>query len=209
MTGLGQLIGAIFLIGFAGLFAAIDAAMRRLDAPASLVTSYAGTAQAFQNSISTVPLLILAALVAVFVLTPVVTTAQTIAAELVASRAVARAAGLTAELAGAPTVIEHLEDSTQATRLAGLVRSQHYWTFQEGVVATWQVFGLRLTGLGATLLAASWNWWPALALAACTTRSSSLVPLAAPATPPPQRHSAPFPAPPPYPANQQPGCWGT
>ena len=27
MTGLGQLIGAIFLIGFAGLFAAIDAAI--------------------------------------------------------------------------------------------------------------------------------------------------------------------------------------
>lgn len=48
--------------------AAIDAAMRRLDAPASLVTSYAGTAQAFQNSISTVPLLILAALVAVYII---------------------------------------------------------------------------------------------------------------------------------------------
>ena len=48
--------------------AAIEGAMRRLGAPASLVGSFAGTAQAFQASISTVPLLILAALVAVYII---------------------------------------------------------------------------------------------------------------------------------------------
>lgn len=107
----------------------------------------------------------LVALVAVFVLTPVVTTGQAITAELVMSRAMARSAGLTAELAGAPTGIDHLEDGAQATRLAGLVRGLHDWTYQEGVVSTWQVIGLRITGLGAAVIAAGWNWWATLALA--------------------------------------------
>ena len=48
--------------------AAIEGAMRDLGAPASLTGSFAGTAQAFQKSISTVPLLILAALVAVYII---------------------------------------------------------------------------------------------------------------------------------------------
>lgn len=48
--------------------AAIQETMRGLGAPASLVGSFAGTAQAFQASISTVPLLILAALVAVYII---------------------------------------------------------------------------------------------------------------------------------------------
>ena len=48
--------------------AAIESTMRRLGAPASLVGSFAGTAQAFQASISTVPLLILAALVTVYII---------------------------------------------------------------------------------------------------------------------------------------------
>ncbi len=48
--------------------AAIQETMRGLGAPASMVGSFAGTAQAFQASISTVPLLILAALVAVYII---------------------------------------------------------------------------------------------------------------------------------------------
>ncbi len=48
--------------------AAVEQTMRDLGAPASLVGSFAGTAQAFQDSIKTVPLLILAALVAVYII---------------------------------------------------------------------------------------------------------------------------------------------
>ncbi|WP_020180147.1 multidrug efflux RND transporter permease subunit [Methylopila sp. M107] len=48
--------------------AAIENTMRGLGAPASMIGSFAGTAQAFQKSISTVPLLILAALVAVYII---------------------------------------------------------------------------------------------------------------------------------------------
>ena len=48
--------------------AAVEQTMRGLGAPASLVGSFAGTAQAFQDSIKTVPLLILAALVAVYII---------------------------------------------------------------------------------------------------------------------------------------------
>jgi HAE1 family hydrophobic/amphiphilic exporter-1 len=47
---------------------AIENAKRELGAPASLVGSFAGTAQAFQASISTVPALILAALIAVYII---------------------------------------------------------------------------------------------------------------------------------------------
>ncbi|MFA5121936.1 multidrug efflux RND transporter permease subunit [Zavarzinia sp.] len=47
---------------------AIDAAMRELRVPASLTGTFAGTAQAFQESLSTVPLLIGAALVVVYLI---------------------------------------------------------------------------------------------------------------------------------------------
>ena len=48
--------------------AAVERTMRTLGAPASLTGSFAGAAQAFQSSISTAPLLILAALVAVYII---------------------------------------------------------------------------------------------------------------------------------------------
>jgi HAE1 family hydrophobic/amphiphilic exporter-1 len=47
---------------------AIDAAMRDLRTPLSLTGSFQGTAQAFQQSLSTVPLLIIAALVVVYLI---------------------------------------------------------------------------------------------------------------------------------------------
>jgi HAE1 family hydrophobic/amphiphilic exporter-1 len=47
---------------------AVQKAMRELGAPATLSSSFQGTAQAFQQSLSTVPLLILAALVVVYLI---------------------------------------------------------------------------------------------------------------------------------------------
>ena len=47
---------------------AIDRAMAQIGAPASLTGAFQGTAQAFQKSLSTVPLLILAALVVVYLI---------------------------------------------------------------------------------------------------------------------------------------------
>jgi multidrug efflux pump len=47
--------------------AAIDSTMSNLDVPLTITGSFAGTAQAFQSSLSTEPLLILAALVAVYI----------------------------------------------------------------------------------------------------------------------------------------------
>ena len=48
--------------------AAIDAAMRELGTPSALTGTFQGTAQAFQQSLSTVPMLILAALVVVYLI---------------------------------------------------------------------------------------------------------------------------------------------
>ena len=47
---------------------AIQQAERELRMPASVTTTFQGNAQAFQDSLSTVPLLILAALVAVYLI---------------------------------------------------------------------------------------------------------------------------------------------
>ncbi len=47
---------------------AIDQAQRELGAPATLSSSYQGTAQAFQDSLGTVPLLIISALVVVYLI---------------------------------------------------------------------------------------------------------------------------------------------
>ncbi|MBI5260984.1 MAG: multidrug efflux RND transporter permease subunit [Bradyrhizobium sp.] len=48
--------------------AAVQRAVTELNAPATLATSFQGTAQAFQQSLSTVPLLILAALIVVYLI---------------------------------------------------------------------------------------------------------------------------------------------
>jgi multidrug efflux pump subunit AcrB len=47
---------------------AIAEAMQELKLPATITTSFQGNAQAFQDSLSTVPLLIVAALVAVYLI---------------------------------------------------------------------------------------------------------------------------------------------
>ena len=47
---------------------AIEQAMGQLNLPASIITSFQGNAQAFQDSLSTVPMLILAALVVVYII---------------------------------------------------------------------------------------------------------------------------------------------
>jgi HAE1 family hydrophobic/amphiphilic exporter-1 len=47
---------------------AIEQAMIQLNLPASIITSFQGNAQAFQDSLSTVPMLILAALVVVYII---------------------------------------------------------------------------------------------------------------------------------------------
>jgi HAE1 family hydrophobic/amphiphilic exporter-1 len=47
---------------------AIEQAMVQLNLPASIITSFQGNAQAFQDSLSTVPMLILAALVVVYII---------------------------------------------------------------------------------------------------------------------------------------------
>ena len=47
---------------------AIQQAARELHLPASIVTSFQGSAQAFQNSLSSTPILILAALIAVYII---------------------------------------------------------------------------------------------------------------------------------------------
>jgi HAE1 family hydrophobic/amphiphilic exporter-1 len=47
---------------------AIEQAMVQLNLPASIITSFQGNAQAFQDSLSTVPILILAALVVVYII---------------------------------------------------------------------------------------------------------------------------------------------
>ncbi len=47
---------------------AIEQARQKLDAPATLIGAFQGTAQAFQQSLSSEPVLILAALIAVYVI---------------------------------------------------------------------------------------------------------------------------------------------
>lgn len=102
---------------------------------------------------------------AVLVATPLVTGLQQALADQVMSRAVARSSALTAELANAPTGIGHLEDPRAAGRVRALVRAVHEWTYLEGISATWEVAGIRLGGLGAFAVLASWHWWTGVVLA--------------------------------------------
>jgi ABC-type multidrug transport system fused ATPase/permease subunit len=101
----------------------------------------------------------------VLVFTPVVTGLQSALGDQVMSRAVARASALTAELANIPTGIAHLEDPQAAGRLRALVKAIHEWTYLEGISTTWEVVGIRLGGVGAFAVMATWHWWAAVVLA--------------------------------------------
>jgi ABC-type multidrug transport system fused ATPase/permease subunit len=101
----------------------------------------------------------------VLVLTPVVTGLQAALGDQVMSRSAARASALTAELANSPTGIAHLEDPEAAGRIRALVKAIHEWTYLEGISTTWEVVGIRLGGVGAFAVMATWHWWAAVVLA--------------------------------------------
>jgi ATP-binding cassette subfamily B protein len=97
--------------------------------------------------------------------TPLVTGLQQALADQVMARAVARSSALTAELANWPTGIGHLQDPQTAGRLRAMVKAIHEWTYLEGISATWEVVGIRLGGVGAFAVLASWHWWAGLVMA--------------------------------------------
>lgn len=111
-------------------------------------------------------LLWMVVLAVVLTLTPLVAALQTALGDRVMAAAVSRAGGLTAELANAPVGVGRLEDPDESARLRALVKSQHEWTYLEGLASTWAVIGIRLAGVGAFVVLALWHWWVAVVLAA-------------------------------------------
>lgn len=100
-----------------------------------------------------------------FLIPPICGGIINVLAQHIMSTAVARVGALTAELASAPSGIEHLEDPTNARRLHRMVQAIGEWTYLEGIGATWTVLQTRLSGVGAFAVIASWHWWAAVILA--------------------------------------------
>ncbi|HET7173902.1 MAG TPA: ABC transporter ATP-binding protein [Nocardioidaceae bacterium] len=71
-----------------------------------------------------------------------------------------------AEAGTAPYGVDCFDDAAFVAGLEGLHQSMRDWTFVMGVDSTWVVLNTRLAGVGAFVLACTWNWWAALILVA-------------------------------------------
>lgn len=72
---------------------------------------------------------------------------------------------LVAETAMRPPGIAWLENPDSLARMRRLVDDVRDWLFRTGVDGTWQVLTVRLTGVGALVIAFDWRWWAALLVA--------------------------------------------
>ncbi|WBQ07619.1 ATP-binding cassette domain-containing protein [Kribbella sp. CA-293567] len=68
---------------------------------------------------------------------------------------------MTAETASHPYGIAHLEEPASAGRLSALAQAPTDWLFLAGVDVVWEHVAIRLGGLGALFVLATWNWWAA------------------------------------------------
>ncbi|MGH3489996.1 MAG: ATP-binding cassette domain-containing protein, partial [Actinopolymorphaceae bacterium] len=72
---------------------------------------------------------------------------------------------LVAETTMRPQGVAWLENPESAGRMRRLVEDVRHWLFRTGVDGTWQVLSVKLTGIGALVIASTWRWWAALVVA--------------------------------------------
>ncbi|HEX5427483.1 ABC transporter ATP-binding protein [Segeticoccus rhizosphaerae] len=99
-----------------------------------------------------------------FVLAPVCQVGMEACANALSARYLVLVFDLLAETALAPHGIAHLEDPEKTSQLEGLVTASRDWSFMQGVLSTWQLLLVRLTGLGALGVLLTWSWWAPLLL---------------------------------------------
>jgi ATP-binding cassette subfamily B protein len=99
-----------------------------------------------------------------FVVAPVCQVGMEASANALSARYLVLVFDLLAETALAPHGIAHLEDPEKTSQLEGLVTASRDWSFMQGVLSTWQLLLVRLTGLGALGVLLTWNWWAPLLL---------------------------------------------
>jgi ATP-binding cassette subfamily B protein len=104
----------------------------------------------------------LIATVVVFVIGPLCTAALGGAAQVVSARYLATVFDLTMEVGTDPYGVSHLEDPKLSGRIDALVQAMRDGMFVTGVEATWEVLGIRLSGVGAFVILAWWRWWAPL-----------------------------------------------
>jgi ATP-binding cassette, subfamily B, bacterial len=104
----------------------------------------------------------LAATGALFVLAPLATALMNATIAAVSARCLLTVLDLTLEAGSHPYGIGHLEEPKQAGRFAAVAQAPKDWLFLSGVEAGWTYLSIRLGGVGAFAVIATWNWWAAL-----------------------------------------------
>ncbi|MET9020370.1 ABC transporter ATP-binding protein [Actinopolymorpha sp. NPDC004070] len=104
----------------------------------------------------------LAAAAAAYILAPLIHAVHNAVTQVVSARYLRLVFGMVADVGTVPYGIAHLEDPEVAGRLDAVKRAMRDWTFVTGVDETWNLLANRLTGAGALIVVATWNWWAAL-----------------------------------------------
>jgi ATP-binding cassette, subfamily B, bacterial len=143
LTAASAAVNTASLIATGGLVGALPDAIK--DGPGS-----PAAAQAWQWLVVTA---------ALFVAGPVISAATEPLAQVVSARYLRLTYDMLVEVGTAPHGIAHLEDPRIAGRMGALVQAFRDWTFLTGVDRTWNIIGIRLTGIGAFVVLTSWRWW--------------------------------------------------
>ncbi len=94
-----------------------------------------------------------------FVAAPVSAAALGAVAQAASARYLVVVLDLTMDVATHPHGVAHLEDSRSAGELAAVARAPEDWLFVLGVHSGWTLLTIRLGGVGAFAVLASWSWW--------------------------------------------------
>ncbi len=86
--------------------------------------------------------------------------------EIVTARYTVHVQTLVAETGVHPRGLAELDSPGFSGRLEAVVGATRDWTFAFGTQSTWAVVTVRLGGVGALVIVASWRWWAALLVVA-------------------------------------------
>jgi ATP-binding cassette subfamily B protein len=99
---------------------------------------------------------------ALLLLGPAVSAALGWVTEVVTARYTVHVQTLVAEAGVQPRGLAGLDSPGFSGRLEAVVGATRDWTFAFGTQSTWAVVTVRLGGVGALVIVASWRWWAAL-----------------------------------------------
>jgi ATP-binding cassette, subfamily B, bacterial len=100
-----------------------------------------------------------------FVMVPVASSILAYTSRLISTRFTVLTCDATMEAGIHPYDIVHLEAPRTSGELETISEAPRDWLFQAGVDAAWTLLAIRLGGVGAFVIMASWSWWAPLLLA--------------------------------------------